>query len=157
MRFDDLSRECQSDTTSRGLGRIERHKRVARIQESQPVIVDGQDHALIFDHPIQRYLRLPILHGVRGVARTAMTQAWLKRCFDSVAHEINEHLLNLVRIHHQRDIRTARDRYCDPRLEENDLLHNREERDSPYCWRWHLGQLSIGLEKPVERCGSSFD
>ena len=65
MRFDDLSRECQSDAASRGLGCIERYKRVARIQKSQSVIFDGQDRALIFDHSIHYYLRLRNLHAVR--------------------------------------------------------------------------------------------
>ena len=75
MHFGDLARECQAYAAARGLGRIERHKRIAWIEQSRPVIVDGKHNAMVFDFPTQCYLRLGSLRARSGIALSAVRRA----------------------------------------------------------------------------------
>ena len=149
MCFGNLSRQRQSYAAPLGLGGVERYEGIAWIEESRSIIVDRQYYVLVFDSPVYGHLRPFDVRTGSGTESKVVCRGGVKNGFDCIAHEIDQHLLDLIWINHQCDVWAFRDCYGKPGLKKSHTLHDGKERDFSHYRRWHLSQLPICLEKPV--------
>ena len=100
MCLRDLTGKRQPNATPLVLGRIEGYECIAWIEKSRSIVVDGQHYILIFDCPIYRHRRRCDLQGTSRDKWSVIDMSRLKNGFDSIAHEIDQHLLDLIWINH---------------------------------------------------------
>ena len=150
--FGDLSGEDQANTASRGLGGVEGDKGIAGIEKSRSVVIDSENQILLGELPMHHDLRVQ-----SSLVESAVGAPWFHGRLSCISHQIDEHLLELIRIKHQLDVRTGNDPHSQSRLKPGNPLDDREERSFAENGWGHLGELTIRLQETIERIGPRFN
>src|SRR5580692_765854 len=146
--FGDLSGEDQANTASRGLGGVEGDKGIAGIEKSGSVVIDRENQFLLGEVPMHHDLR-----GQSSLVEFAFGAPWFHGRLSCISHQVDEHLLELIRIKHQLDVRTGNNPHSQSGLKPSNPLDDREERSfAENGWR-HLGELTIRLQETIEGIG----
>ena len=79
---------------------------------------------------------------------------WLQGRLDCISQQVDEHLLELIRVKHQLDVRTGNNLHSHSGLESGNPLDNRVERSLAENGWGHLGELTIRLQETIEGVGA---
>src|SRR5205809_7081040 len=107
--FRDLAAQEEADARSTGLGREERHEEVRGIRQAGALILNPELERAAFALPA-------------GCDAAAGLQRRVRR----VVHEVDQELLELIRIGADRDVRRVGDANGQARLDAGDALHEAE-------------------------------
>ena len=91
---------------------------------------------------------------IHGLLRSVFSAPWFQGRLDSVSRQVDEHLLELIGIKHQVDVRTGNNLHSQSGLESSNSLDNRVERNLAKNGWGHLGELTIRLQETIEGVGA---
>jgi hypothetical protein len=141
VRLRDLAAERQPDAGAGRLGREERHEQVGRIGESGALVAHADLDAAVDGGPGDVDLAVPVL---------------LDRV-DRVAQKVDQHLLDLVAVGLNRDVRASAHAYDTPVLEPRDALDQRPHGNRLAARRRQLRHASVRGHEATQRVGASAD